>query len=692
MNKLLSILFLLFLSNFLQAQGFGIGQNAPIANIERNSYVEYYDTLNNVIYTADWKNNVWVKNVYSNELSTRLIKLNSDSTKAITTNRSLKDYAGSRYLWAIFSAYTSRAEMRQVRFVADSLEIVPLRNYTSNTISFDGNTISDSDNKLTQFNIGEVITITGGSNERTVLVTGFEFTLTGVKLTTSSTFTTETEGTSINLSVNFVEEHNENDLILFQFTPDVYCEKLGVSQFATASENAKQINRAARLAGKFRSSVYIPSGDIDVDKTLFFGKKGDGDNNPASVIGSYNTQIVSSINKGAVIDMIGANFIHLDGLRIRSEGTADYGIFQTRYDPVASLNLNTVRSTGNGLFENLTVTGSYSEAALYNRQAETDKYINCLFTNNVATGHAYKRTYVYTASEVSDFSPVIGQVTVGEESTNTFTKFYGCNFFGAGGQVIYLGSPSSVTFDMCLVDVSDQTGVQYFITQEQANKQPSRIRIRDGVFHAQHDYSVVIDEDTEVSELTIINNNLRGSSHIADVASLGNNSIIKRSHLEVNTISMPGTGCRIEESVVDLSKGSGTSVSIDVPYMSGEIRGITADFANVTIADDNTSMFDLEKGEIYGKRVLTTAANFTADRHTNLLDCVANSNPITVDISNVDIISIGARSNATNAVTLSTGTNNIRVSGAGGLVSSYQLLTNEVVQVTQANGFVNISK
>jgi len=174
-------------------------------------------------------------------------------------------------------------------------------------------------------------------------------------------------------------------------------------------------------------TVYLPPGNYALDKPLNLtgrttiprSEKWPHGGEFVKIIGAGRsaTTISGNFDKGPIVDLTFTGYSIMKDLKI--SGTAEVGILLAREKPGGG-------SAGGNIFENLTVSGGFKKAAVYDMGSECNRFYNCWFYSREPGGYCFYSTPRNPLGVKSTYVPECGG------GCNTELKFYGCCFINSG--------------------------------------------------------------------------------------------------------------------------------------------------------------------------------------------------------------------------------------------------------------------
>jgi Pectate lyase superfamily protein len=195
----------------------------------------------------------------------------------------------------------------------------------------------------------------------------------------------------------------------------------GVTDDTTAVNAAIAWAKAQTYGGE----IYLPPGTYKVSEINLTSATSDFTRTiKLKGAGRNLTRIVPAGAGGVLLNMMGMNQAHLEGLHFDSTAYASQAaIFVAR--------TTTSGNANNNQFRDVWVTGSYSKAAVVLNGSESSRWFNCRFENsNVSANHACLWTGGGSLiGALQSITTVNGGTVTSTNNPNTDNRMFGCEFY-----------------------------------------------------------------------------------------------------------------------------------------------------------------------------------------------------------------------------------------------------------------------
>lgn len=164
------------------------------------------------------------------------------------------------------------------------------------------------------------------------------------------------------------------------------------------------------------------------------------------------TRIVPAAAGGVLLNMMGMNQAHVEGLTIDSSAFASQaGIFVARTTTSANAN--------NNQFRDVFVTGSFTKAAVVLNGSESSRWFNCRFENtNVAANHCcFWSGGGSLIGGLQAITTVNGGTVTSSNNPNTDNRMFGCEFYAPynNARLVRFSQAAGYAFFGCTVIAGD---------------------------------------------------------------------------------------------------------------------------------------------------------------------------------------------------------------------------------------------
>jgi hypothetical protein len=196
--------------------------------------------------------------------------------------------------------------------------------------------------------------------------------------------------------------------------------------------------------------------------------------------------IVGTANGKAVIDALGARWVHFNGISVtNASGVVPYcGIQVGRITALGAI--------GNNIYSQVTVNGNWSLAAYLNSTTETSGHTHCNYQNNIddPASYAVIQDGFYLFPNVSDYVTVTR--TPGEQSSFTSNSFFNCHIRHQGtGNGLFISNSSDHQFNKGCYFNSRGVGTSCVVIYQTSIRRNYNLTL-DGMFEFA-DYTVTFD-------------------------------------------------------------------------------------------------------------------------------------------------------------------------------------------------------